>query len=85
MSRDRARITTGSFRASGGKSHSSLRPTRSVPLPSAYTISVALGSSDTIRTTRLAREGPGTTYFDLRAAGRLRAAAPVRGGFGRAG
>ncbi len=38
-------------RASGGKSHSKLTPTTSSPAPSAYRISVAEGSNDTIRTT----------------------------------
>ena len=42
------RETTGFVTASGGKSHSSVTPTRSSPSPSAYTISVAEGSSETI-------------------------------------
>src|SRR4051812_11627439 len=40
--------TTGLSRASAGKSHSKLTPSSESPRPSANTISVADGSSDTI-------------------------------------
>src|SRR5690242_18082976 len=42
--------TTGLSRAAGGKSHSNVTPHSWSPSPSANTISVADGSSDTIRT-----------------------------------
>src|SRR5215472_1979632 len=42
--------TVFSARADAGSSHSKVTPTRSSPRPSAYTISVADGSSETRRT-----------------------------------
>src|SRR5690348_13300497 len=43
------RVTTGSSRASGGKSHSWVTATRLPPRPSAKSDSVALGRSETMR------------------------------------
>src|SRR5262245_6286759 len=44
----RLAVTAGTAAASGGKSHSWVRPVSRSPSPSAKTISVALGSSDTM-------------------------------------
>jgi hypothetical protein len=41
-------VTTGTAATSAGQSHSCVRPTRSAVRPSAATMSVAAGSSDTI-------------------------------------
>lgn len=43
------RVTFGRPATNAGKSHSWVTPTRSLPSPSWHTISVALGSRDTIR------------------------------------
>src|SRR5207244_3495024 len=48
----RVRVTRGSERTSGGKSHSCDTPTSRPTAPRAATISVAAGSNDTTRITR---------------------------------
>src|SRR5579875_356946 len=60
------RVSFGSRAASRGKSHSWLTPERKRPRPSAKTISVALGSSEQIRTVTRLSEGVSRLEFAMR-------------------
>jgi hypothetical protein len=55
----RVRVTLGSLRTEGGKSHSWVTPTSSFSSPRAQTISVALGRSETILMGRSWRDATG--------------------------
>src|SRR5581483_7426711 len=65
-------VSTGNSVASGGKSHSCVRPTTSFPAPIAKSISVALGSKLTIRM----RKGSGENERSLQARNRRSMLAP---------